>query len=285
MFGVNDKKFSDQEAADGLWKRLQVLKEKCHEAAVEYVRSHPRKLYYALYYKVDPGQQKVYAPFDDDELKLLKEAYRKLEDSAKEYPFKDIEEKVDAMRDYFENLDVHYYCYIPDGDMHWAGGDPIIDGVDLEDWQQYCPVSVVFMNNDSNAPVTEECLLPLDDEQWTRLLELCIFDPKLTFHDLKHVMPEVFDLGMSCYESNHEDIMLRIPAITEIAVKLGKEIPECQKMSKVMDNLFASFMIQEMLRNSERYKSEDLDLWNRFEVMLYAKQVGAVDLDDIQWTK
>lgn len=267
MFVVNDKKISDQEAADGLWERLQILKEKCHEAAEGYVKSHPRKPYYALYYYVESGMKKVYARFEDDELALLKKANDELEEYAKKEPFKDFDEKLDAMEDFFSGLDVDYYQYIPDRDMHWDE-DPSIYGVDLEDWDTYIPVSVVRMDNDCNEPKVVKKLLQVDDEQWTRLLELCIFDTKLTFHDLKRLMPEVYEMGVCEFTRNHEDVMVRIPAITEIAVKLGDEMPECQQIAKMMDNPFGLIMAQRILENSERYKAEDLDLWNRFVLML-----------------
>lgn len=267
MYKFGDKEFSDDEMTEGLWERLKAVKEECHSLAVEYVDSHPRRKYYALHYQVDPGMKKVYACFTDEELNIIKQVYDDVEKVNIEEPFTDEEDRMDYIHDCFLYVDVDFLSYIPEHDLHWAGGDPDICKVDLEDWNMYCVFQIVSMNSSSESPEINDLSIAMTDDEYVKLLELCIFDPELTFHDLKSLMPELYERGQRLLDVNHLDSFIRLGKITGVAGELREKKMQ-HSIEKLIDNPFIGFAIQNMLRNKEHYVDDDPELWQSFLVII-----------------
>lgn len=265
MFKFGNEEYTDQEAGMAIWNELKALKEKCHELAVDYVKNNPRDPYYKLTYTVDPGEEVVYTKFTDEELKALKKAYQ-YEDG--DEPYECLEDRLYDLHKDAPEMDIDFTEHIPEDDWHWAGGYPVVEAVDLENPRKYCGFQLVVMKNDSEEPVMDTIALPLDDEQWTRLLELCIFDKDLTFNDLKVVMPEVHEVCNELLHVDHHDFMVRMPEVTRVAKELGKDLAERAEIEKLKDNIFGGLIVHHMLEDSEQYEADDKDLWNRFKLLM-----------------
>lgn len=268
MYKIGDKEYNDNEVSETLWDIFKSLKDECHSLAVEYVGNHQRRKFYALHYRVDYGYNKVYACFSDEELEVIRQVYKEVEEVGKEEPFEDEEDRLDYISDCFSSVDIDYLCYIPDEDLHWAGGDPLLSRVDLEDWRKYCLFQVLTMNNSSDTPDICDINIAVSDDEYIKLLELSLFDPKLTFSDLKSLMPELYEKGQKMLDVNHIDYLIRMPMITKLADKLRKKQTSQQSVKQIFDNPFIGFIIRDMLKNKEQYIDKDPELWKMFSVLI-----------------
>lgn len=221
--------------------------------AEDFLASHPRKLSYKLVYKVDPSLKEIYADFNEEEVQLIRSAYEK--DLAESGPI-DEEYLYEVRSDILSGLDISWIDHIPDEDWHYAEGNPEICNVDLEDQKKFCMFLVLFYQNENSKPESCNYSLELDDEEYKQLIAYRLFDKNLSFYDLKHLCPQLFERLYidGCPHQHHVMFMSEI----EDCVKEIEKTPGFEALPNIPDGPFIFPMVNYIFSHQEEFQDKDL---------------------------
>ena len=147
MYKIGDKEYKDEEVGLAYWEQVKTRMESCRRIAKETLQTMNREAFYRIDYDVDPGIRTVYADFSPEEYKTIKGALENFYAEASEY--EDEDERMDVISEWIREeafqWKVDWRYYIPVEDWSWAGGDPTILDVDLNDIKYFCVFRVTYI--------------------------------------------------------------------------------------------------------------------------------------------
>ena len=133
MFVVDGKKFSDEEVTGGLWERASNYMEWCRNQAREYLKLHPRRKFYKLFFRNDSIEKETYAAFEDEDLQKLRDYISKVKAECEAEGY-DLDALEDMLYEELGALDINWEQYYPDGVYSYSSyGCPSATFVDLDD--------------------------------------------------------------------------------------------------------------------------------------------------------
>lgn len=215
MFGVDNQKFSDMEVAQAYGERMKDRMAWCRKEASEYLEKNERRRFYKLSYTVDPGEKVAYVAISDGVLQEVEEALKK--EFAENGPFNNDDEKYE----FYSEVITDILCdYVPERDQHWAGGSPIVTDFDRNEFI-YCTNFKVmhtdFLKEDPDEFVYDVCNIELSNEEYIDLVVARLFDPHLTFYDLKYLYEDIYHRVDDLCQLPHHHHIIFMQEINETA--------------------------------------------------------------------
>ena len=226
------KDITDMEAAQTFWERMKGRMVWCRNEATIYLKTHPRKKHYKIIYSVDSGEKLTYAALYDDDIRLIRETIEN--DIAENGPYKDEEERVDAMHDILMGLDLYWDSYIPIDDLHCNETSPSLVDVNFDDVKYFClfKVKETKSYNKNHEDLNDDYHnIEISDDEFVDLVAAKLFDKKLTFYDLRYLHEDLYKyIEGACY-TPHRSQVIFMKEINEIAQailnsKSEEELPE-----------------------------------------------------------
>lgn len=266
MFKIGDKEFSDEEVGLEFWNQVKTRMESCRSMATDYYKNLQKDGFYRIDYIVDPGSQSVYAQISDKDYNIIK---KELDEYIAECgKFEDIEEREDFFREVAYQWDIDWRCYIPDDDWQWAGGEPVICDVDLEDVKYYCVFKVTYIRGGNKEEKSKETVnIELNEDEYISLLASRLFDSKLCFSDLRVLNPELYERIDNMVRRTHCDYYVEMEEMNGAATEIMNHSADSKKLPELSANFFTPFIIHEILNNKEKY-TDDPYLFNAFRLAI-----------------
>lgn len=255
MLRIGEQDYSDEEVRRGLIDKYVQRMDQCRKLAEDYFDKHCRKKSYRMDYWVDPGKMSIYAHFTDDELEIIRKAY---EDCREEYNQMTDEQKADCSfedfsEDLLDDVDVDFLDYVPDEDLHWAGGDPKILHVDLEDVKKYSTfIERTYTDKGDEVTGTRTLAIELSDEEYIDLLAAKLFDEKLTCSDLRDLMPDIYERIMASAHTHHYNYAVFFHEISNAAKEVMDSLKDDEKPFDMnLGSPFLTMYISQLLKDPE----------------------------------
>jgi len=269
MYKIGDKEYKDEEVGLAYWEQVKIRMESCRRIAEEAVQKMNRGAFYRVEYSVDPGVETVYANFSPEEYKIIKEALDDIyAEATSEY--EDEDERMEAIIEWIREEDfqwkVDWRYYIPDYDWHWAGGEPEIYYIDLNDIKYFCAFRVTYIKGGNDEEKSRTTVnVELSDEEYIDLLASRLFDPNLCFSDLRNLKPELWGRIDAMARTAHCDYFVEMKEINEAAKNVMESNEEYKGLPKLDDNIFSAMMITEILKHKDKY-NDDAHLFKAFHL-------------------
>lgn len=264
MYKIGDKEYKDEEVGLAYWEQVKTRMESCRRIAEETLQTMNREAFYRIDYRVDPGIETVYANFSDEEYRIIKQELE--DDIALNGEFKNEDERKDFFREAAFEWKVNWRYYIPDEDWHWAGGDPEIYDVDLEDIRYFCAFRVTYIKGGNDEEKSKKIInIELSEEDYINLLASRLFDSRLCFSDLHNLNPELWGRIDAMARTAHCDYYVEMKKINEAAKNVMESNEEYKGLPKLDDNIFSAMMITEVLKHKDKY-NEDAYLFKAFRL-------------------
>ena len=269
MYKIGDKEYKDEEVGLAYWEQVKTRMESCRRIAEEAVQKMNREAFYRIDYDVDPGIEKVYANFSPEEYKIIKEAFDDIyAEATSEY--EDEDERMDVISEWIREAafewEVDWRDYIPDYDWQWAGGDPTILDVDLNDIKYFCVFRVTYIKGGNDEEKRRmKVNVELNDEEYVDLLASRLFDPNLCFSDLRNLNPELWGRIDAMARTAHCDYFVEMKEINEAAKNVMESNEEYKGLPKLDDNIFSAMIITEILNHKDKY-NDDAHLFKAFRL-------------------
>lgn len=264
MFKFGDKDYTDQEVEFAYWERVKKRMDSCRRIAKETLQKMQRDAFYRVEYRVDPGIKTVYVHFSEEEYNIIKKALE--DDIALNGKYEGDDERKDFIHHEASKWDVDWSSYIPDEDWHWAGGDPIICDVNLDDYKYCCTFMVTYIKSGNDEEKSRECLnIELSDDDYINLLASRLFDPQLCFSDLHYLNPELFNQIDTMVNKAHCDYYVEMQDINEAAKNIMDSHEEYKGLPELDGNIFSPIMINEILNHKDQY-DDDASLLKAFRL-------------------
>jgi hypothetical protein len=266
MFKIGDKEFSDEEVGLDFWKKVKARMESCRSMATDYYNNLKKDGSYRIDYIVDPGRQSAYVRFSDEDYKIIKKELDEYIAECSKYD--DMLEREDFFKEEARKWDIYWEKYIPDVDLHWAGGDPVICDVDLED-VKYCYVfQVTNIKGGNEEKRSKEAInIELSEDEYISLLASRLFDSKLCFSDLRVLNPELYERIDNMVRRTHCDYYVEMEEINGAAKEIMDHNEGYKELPKLEADFFTPFIIHEILNNKEKY-SDDAYLFKAFRLAI-----------------
>ena len=268
MYKIGDKEYKDEEVGLAYWEQVKTRMESCRRIAKETLQTMNREAFYRIDYDVDPGIRTVYVDFSPEEYKTIKGALENFYAEASEY--EDEDERMDVISEWIREeafqWKVDWRYYIPVEDWSWAGGDPTILDVDLNDIKYFCVFRVTYIKGGNAEEKSKKIInIELSDEEYIDLLASRLFDPNLCFSDLRNLNPELWGRIDAMARTAHCDYFVEMKEINEAAKNVMESNEEYKGLPKLDDNIFSAMIITEILKHKDKY-DDDAHLFKAFHL-------------------
>ena len=190
------KPLSDEQRVREFMTRARSKMQWCREKATEYHKAHPRRKFYKLTYDFC-GERETYACLTDEDIKRIQDMVA--EEIAQNGPFADAEDRKEFLEDNLDDL-IDWTDYLPEEHSRFLNTDDgertRVTGIDFDDFV-YCGKFTVkrsdWYNEDKKDLREVVYNIHLTDEEWIELVAYRLFDPQMTFLDLRELDKDLYD--------------------------------------------------------------------------------------------
>ncbi len=265
MFKIGDKEYSDNDVAQTYWETVKDRMDCCRKIAEESFNQMHRDSFYRLDYSVDPGKETIYVKLPEKDYDIIKKAIE--EDQAVNGVFENYDDRTTFFMSEAFYLDIDWRDYIPEEDWSWAGGEPVILDVDLDDVKYFCAFKVTHIKGgDENQKETYKRNIYLKDEEYINLLTLRLFDPRLCFSDLSILLPDLYERIDKEVRRVHCDYFVELKEINDLARSLMESSKEYKELPDYSTNIFSPIIVHTILSQKEIFAADDDLLFKAFRI-------------------
>lgn len=224
---VNDidfKPLSDEQRVREFLTRASDKMQWCREKAAEFLKNHPRRKFYRLAYDLR-GERETYVCLSDEDIKRIQDL--EAEEIAQNGPFAGADERREFFSDTLDDL-IDWSHYLKEDRplfFNDEGEQTHIIDIDLGDFifcAEFTKKQPVWYKKDKQNLLDESCNISLTDEEWIELVAYRLFDPKMTFQDLRELDKALYDRIEASVYTPHECHLIYMTEVNEVADAIVK---------------------------------------------------------------
>ena len=219
------KPLSDEQRLREFMTRARSKMQWCREKAAEYHKAHPRRKFYKLTYDFC-GERETYACLSDEDIKRIQDMVA--EEIAENGPFANAEERKDFLGDNLDEV-IDWSEYLPEEHARSIdaeeGERTRVTDIDFDDYV-YCSEFTVKCSvwyKDDKKDLHEHVYnIDLTDDEWIELVAFRLFDPKLTFLDLRELDKALYDRIEANVYTPHDYHLIYMTEVNDAADAISK---------------------------------------------------------------
>lgn len=217
----------------------------CREQAAEYLKAHPPRKFYKITYDFC-GEHVTHSCLSDEDIKSIKEM--EAEWIAVDGPFANEKERKDF---FYSNL---YDCidwsdYLPERHARFLGNEDgeqtRVTDIDFDDFihcSKFSGMRTEWFNEDKETLHPCGYLVELTDEEWIELVVYRLFDPRMTFHDMRELDRALYDRIVDEFYTPHEcNFIIAMTEVNKVADAILKNNAEDERAKPLYNGPFHPF--------------------------------------------
>lgn len=216
----------------------------CREQAAEYLKAHPRRKYYKITYDLC-GEHVTHSCLSDEDLKRIQDMIKEI---AEDDPSADDEERMAILCDNLDDL-IDWHDYLPERHAQFIGVEDgeqtLVTGIDFDDFVycgEFSGMGTEWFNEDKEKLHPCGYLVKLTDEEWIELVVYRLFDPRMTFHDLRELDRALYDRIVDEFYTPHEcNFIIAMTEVNKVADAILKNNAEDERAKPLYNGPFHPF--------------------------------------------